>query len=306
MRFISRIYLFSLALTLSFIACTQGLAADTPILRFGVIADPQYAPVAPQGSRYYGNSLWKLSEAIADLNAEDLSFVVTLGDIIDRHAESFTHIMPIYQRLKHDHYSVLGNHEFAVEDDYKLTIPLFLRLQSRYYDFSVADIRFIVLDGNDLSLVGRQEGSAERAAAEAMLKELIEAGAVNAKGWNGGLSEAQLVWLDQRLTAAEEAGERVIVLCHFPVYPANEYNLWNADVVLDTLAGYDNVIAYLNGHNHAGHYGTRDGIHYITFEGMVETPTETAYAIIEVYASQLAIEGFGRVPDRNLAIPALR
>ncbi len=55
------------------------LAQAAGPLRFGVIADPQYAPVAPQGTRYFGNSLWKLAEAIEALNAEPLDFVVTLG-----------------------------------------------------------------------------------------------------------------------------------------------------------------------------------------------------------------------------------
>ena len=63
---------------------TPVAAQDKPLVRFGAIADPQYAPAAPRGTRYYANSLWKLSEAIEKLNGENLDFVVTLGDIIDR------------------------------------------------------------------------------------------------------------------------------------------------------------------------------------------------------------------------------
>lgn len=122
--------LFLLSLTLA----GPVLAAEDPV-RFGVIADPQYAPVPPRGSRYYGNTLWKLSEAVTALNSEPLDFVVTLGDMIDRHVDSFTHILPVYQRLQHDNYFVLGNHEFAVADDYKLTVPALLGMQQRYYDF---------------------------------------------------------------------------------------------------------------------------------------------------------------------------
>ena len=61
-------------------------AEDQPLFKFGVVADPQYAPAVPNLTlhRYYSNTLWKLSDAISILNKEDLAFVVTLGDIIDR------------------------------------------------------------------------------------------------------------------------------------------------------------------------------------------------------------------------------
>ena len=85
-----------------------------PILRFGVVADPQYAPIAPSGTRYYSNSLWKLSAAIKVFNKENLNFVVTLGDIIDRDWGSYAHVLPLYKTLKHPNFFLLGNHDFFV------------------------------------------------------------------------------------------------------------------------------------------------------------------------------------------------
>ena len=72
--------------------------AGQPIFRFGVVADPQYAPVAPSGTRYYSNTLGKLSEAIKVFNKENPAFVVTLGDIIDRDWGSYAHVLPVYER----------------------------------------------------------------------------------------------------------------------------------------------------------------------------------------------------------------
>jgi len=69
--------------------------AQSGLFRFGIVADPQYAPVPPRGSRFYAHSLWKLSEAVDDFNAQDVEFTVTLGDIIDRHWESYAHILPV-------------------------------------------------------------------------------------------------------------------------------------------------------------------------------------------------------------------
>ena len=66
------------------------------LLKFGVVADPQYADIATRGSRFYRNSLKKLGDAIEHFNKkEDLSFVVTLGDTIDKNFKSFDDT-PIY------------------------------------------------------------------------------------------------------------------------------------------------------------------------------------------------------------------
>ena len=37
--------------------------------------------------------------------------------------------------------------------------------------------------------------------------------------------------------------------------------------------------AYIYGHNHAGNYGRRDTIHYLTLKGMVDTE-QTSYAVM--------------------------
>ncbi|MEO1224562.1 MAG: metallophosphoesterase [Pseudomonadota bacterium] len=293
------------AFALSAVAASLPASAqDSPLVRFGVIADPQYAPAPPRGSRYYANSLWKLSEAVDAFNQEDLAFVVTLGDIIDRHVDAYTHILPIYERVETDNLFVLGNHEYDVASDYVTTVPSFLGMDERYYDFAVNGVRFIVIDGNDLSLFANPEGTPRHEASVAMYDAMVAADQVNAQTWNGGLSDEQLAWLEDRLDAAQAAGEQVVVLGHYPLAPEDIHNLWNYEDVVALLGGYDNVMAYLNGHNHGGHYGVADGVHYVTVEGMVETAAETAYAIVEVHTDQVVIDGFGRVTDRELAHPA--
>jgi hypothetical protein len=61
------------------------------------------------------------------------------------------------------------------------------------------------------------------------------------------------------------------------------------------------VKAYINGHNHKGKYGQKNGIHYLTLKGMVETETN-AYSIIGVHQGKLKVTGYGREPDRNLLL----
>nr|WP_246225298.1 metallophosphoesterase [Pseudochelatococcus lubricantis] len=275
-----------------------------PLFRFGVVADPQYAPVPPNASktRFYANSLWKLSEAIETLNGEDLKFVVTLGDIIDRHWESFSAILPLYDKLKHEKLFLLGNHDFDVAGDYLQSVVRTVGMPSAYYDFAGGGYRFIVLDGNDVSTFAPPKGDPRRELADKRLAELKAQGAANAQSWNGSLSDTQFQWLQDTIGKASAANEKVIVLNHYPVYPANEHNLWDADRVVDLVSNSGNVVAYFNGHNHAGNYGERNGKHFLNFKGMVDTPTTTAFAIVEVYSDRLEIKGFGREENRTLKI----
>ena len=93
----------------------------------------------------------------------------------------------------------------------------------------------------------------------------------------------------------------MILFCHFPVYPADPHNLWNAKGVIALLEEFTCVKAYINGHNHKGKYGIKNGIHYLTCKGMVDTD-ESAFSIIQVYEDKLKVNGHGRETDRMLPL----
>ena len=99
----------------------------------------------------------------------------------------------------------------------------------------------------------------------------------------------------------EKQKEKVAVFCHFPVYPADPHNLWNAGEIISMFEEFSCVKAYINGHNHKGKYGQKNGIHYLTLKGMVETETN-AYSIIRVHQDELKVTGYGREPDRSLLL----
>ena len=90
------------------------------ILKIGLVADPQYENKEPSGIRYYKESLWKLAEAIDSFNYHHVDFVQTLGDVINGGWESFDSILPVYNSLDKSikNYHLLGNHEFAVDEQY--------------------------------------------------------------------------------------------------------------------------------------------------------------------------------------------
>ncbi|BAU91311.1 metallophosphoesterase [Methylorubrum populi] len=273
-------------------------------LRFGVIADPQYAEAPPNLTlgRYYANSLDKMRAAVSALNREDLSFVVTLGDTIDRDVASYDKILPIYRTLRHETRFVLGNHDFDVAPEHRGRVASLLGMASPSYDFAASDIRFVVLDGNDVSLFAPPPDDPRRQLAAERLQQAEAAGLVNAKPWNGSLGESQFAWLEGCLRAARAAGERVVVINHYPVAPDNPHNLWDANRLTALLARQPHVIAYFNGHNHKGNYIERDGIHYVNFHGMVDTPDSSAFAIVEIAGDRLEIQGFGREPSRSLTL----
>ncbi|GAA4309882.1 hypothetical protein GCM10023143_17990 [Compostibacter hankyongensis] len=284
-----------------------GGLAGTPLFRFGVIADVQYADQDNAGTRHYRSSLRKLGEAVDTMNAAGVDFVLSLGDFIDKGFESFAPLNKITDRLKMPLYHVLGNHDFNIGEEQSKKIfgintgggqtkKMFrtLGLKHPYYAFEKGGWRFIELDAGDVSLFGNPEGSEKYRQASAILQKLKAEKAVNAENWNGALGSEQLRWLKEQLDLAVRKGERVILTCHMPLYPDKGRDvLWESSEVARLIEPYKNVMAYLNGHVHVSQYFLRGGVNYVSFKGMVEQEDQ-AFAIVSVYPDHLEIKGFGK------------
>jgi manganese-dependent ADP-ribose/CDP-alcohol diphosphatase len=271
-----------------------------PLLRFGVIADCQYADKPDGPVRLYRRSIEKLREAVASLNDADLRFAVHLGDFVDEFPESFDAVMPIWEKLRMSKYQVLGNHDFQMPREDLLAT---MNMPASYHHFRRNGWRFIVVDTNDISTYGNPKDSPNYALAERMRADLIAAGKPNGQTWNGGVGAEQLAWIEQTLEHARGEGEKVVLTAHHPVFPINEHNAYNDTELVDLLSSYENVVAWFNGHNHAGNYGFTGGIHFVNFKGMVDT-TVTSYATVQAHDDRLVIEGFGREPSRIVPIGA--
>ena len=277
---------------------------SAPLFRFGVIADPQYADLAPNLTlnRYPANSLDKLRAAIEEFNRYDLAFVVTLGDIIDREWKSFDAILPVYEALQHRKHFLLGNHDFAVASQHLGSVSARVGMPSAYYEFVHSGYRFIVLDGNEISVFAPPEGDPRQQEAKDLMTALERVGALNGQRWNGAIGDTQYGWLAAKLRETKAAGEKVIVLNHYPIFPDNAHNALDSARMLALLAEHDHVVAYLSGHNHSGNFGVSDGICFVNFKGMVDTEDTSAYAIVAVYGNRLEITGYGREESRVLAL----
>jgi 3',5'-cyclic AMP phosphodiesterase CpdA len=276
-------------------------AQDKPAFTFAAVADIQYADKDPAEKRQYRESVPRLERCIADLNSRDLAFVIQLGDLIDEGPANLDRILPIYQKGKAPLRHVIGNHDAASVNRRLLLSSL--GLANGYYEFTYPGWRFMVLDSMDLSVRGGWPKSSDHYKEALKLFESLQAAkAPNAVDWNGGVGERQMRWLASALERAGQKKERVVVFCHQPVCQAASspaHLLWNHAQVLQQLDASKAVVAYICGHDHSGGYAVRRGVHHVTLPGMVEAP-ETAYAIIEVYADRLQVNGVGSVTSRTL------
>ena len=290
-----------------FLKVTLLAAAAPAILRgavqagfeIGLVADAQFADIDDKGTRFYRNSLKKLGEAVEHFNGRNLDFCAHLGDLIDREWRSFDEITRPLAARRHRWHHLLGNHDFDVLDELKAKVPGRLGMEQRYRFFDHREFRFVILDTNDVSIYAHAAGSAERIPAAAELQRLEAEKVRQAKPWNGGIGAAQLAWFDRMCTAARTDRRKVIVLAHHPVAPENEHNVWNSPAVLKLIERHSHVVAWVNGHNHAGNFAEHAGVPCVTMRGMVETAATTAFATARIMADRMVITGHGREPSRE-------
>lgn len=290
----------SLLTALPALGAASGRTGTSSVVSFGVIADCQHAdkPDDERLGRHYRLSLQKLREAVDGLNRPRPDFVVNLGDAIDEDHRSYEAVLPIFRELKAPLLHVLGNHDYAVGDEWKTGVPARFGLEDTWGSFRAGGWRFLRLDGNEISLFAHPAGSP----AWRRAREVRAAFSPEPADYNGAISSRQLAWMEEEIGAARAAGERVVIFCHYPIWPENPHNLWNWREVGDLLLDHRRTVAaWMNGHNHAGGHAERDGVHFLTFRGMVDT-TENAWAEVRLSARQIEVIGHGRESCRRLPL----
>ena len=288
----------------------------TPLFRFGVVADVQYADREPDQAEkdiYYREAIPTLRKAIDALGRRgDVGKVIHLGDIVDgnetveKTKQDFDDVLEAFEefgRRGMQVYHVLGNHCFRVPRDHLLER---LGLQEHpYYAMQLHEgWRLIVLDTTDLSLCAWPEGSSQYQEAQKYAEGRSVEEHPEMVTWNGGLRTGQLDWLKAQLSEAEASGERCIVCSHHPLAAGcarPTHMSWNGQEIVDVLVSSPSFVAAFHGHDHQGGYAEYGGKHFTTVEAIVECPPESvAYGIVEVYPSSLVIHGAGTVTSRTL------
>lgn len=284
-------------------ALAESLAAK-PLLSFGLITDVQYADADAEGERHYRESPAKLAAAVEVLVGKKLPFTLHLGDVIDRDFNSFDPVLEIFAKLGHPVHHLLGNHDYTVADEMKSKVVVKLGMPHDYYSFTHSGVRFVMMDTNDLSVYKHPEDSQPTRDAGSYMEKLSSEKNIELKPWNGAVSAEQLAWIERDLTAANKAGEPVILCGHHPLLPAEGLQLWNNEEVIALIERHPSVVASFCGHHHAGAEVMRNGILYITFKSILHEPGITSHAVIHLFKDKLEIEGFGREKSRVIALKA--
>jgi manganese-dependent ADP-ribose/CDP-alcohol diphosphatase len=191
-------------------------------------------------------------------------------------------------------------------------------------------VRLLFLDSYAESTIGWPEGDARREGAQALLSAHNPAPPGNGqkdpgklKGaqrrWvslGGALGGRQLAWLDAQLADAAALRERALVFSHVPLHPGATSAwcggmclAWDYDAALAVLRSHGATVgACFAGHDHSGGGATdrASGIHFVTLQGIIETPQgRVSYGQVVLTRTRLLLRGEGRMASRDLALRPL-
>ena len=270
-----------------------------PVIRFGLMADTQYADAEPGGSRFYRNSLEKVKECVDSLNSRKVQFTINLGDVIDRDRADLDSVMFYLNGLDHKLYSTTGNHDYKGVTDNRILFER-LGMPAEYYFFKKKNWVFVFLNTNEVAPYSNIAGTAKEKELKAMYARIKATGGKQGARWNGGVSARQLEWLEQLLKQSGKAGNQVLIFCHHPLYPQTAFVALNNKEILEVIGRYTCVKAVFCGHHHTGGFGYFRNIPVVTVEGMIETRDQNAFGIVEIYPDKIVVEGKGRMTSRTL------
>ncbi|NLT76701.1 MAG: hypothetical protein GXX98_09275 [Planctomycetes bacterium] len=261
-------------------------------VRFGMVTDCHYADVDPAGTRFYRQSRDKLGECVARMNAEEVDFLIELGDFKDQGrppVEQDTlayleEVEAVFRRFDGPTYHVLGNHDVD-----SISKPQFLGRVTNtgvdctrsYYSFDIKGLHGIVLDANY-----RSDGA--------------DYDRGNYDWTDANIPADELNWLRRDLAAARGPA---VVFVHQLLDGTGAVYVKNATEVRDVLERSGKVLAVFQGHHHAGDYNEINGIHYYTLIATVEGQgaENNSYAIVEVCPNLDAIvTGYRRAACKTL------
>jgi len=261
-------------------------------VRFGIVTDCHYADADPAGTRFYRESLDKLSECVARMNTEELDFLIELGDFKDqdrpsvesRTLEYLHRVERIFRGFAGRRYHVLGNHDMD-----SLSKRQFLEnventgvaRERSYYSFDVRGLHCVVLDANF-----RADGSG------------YDHG--NFDWTDANVPARELDWLKRDLAKAQ--GPTVIFI-HQLLDGTGSVYVKNAAEVRQILQESAKVLAVFQGHHHEGAYNHLDDIHYYTLKAVIEGHgrENNAYAIVETQRDgNLIVTGYRKATGMEL------
>lgn len=251
-------------------------------LRVGMITDLHYADKPTVGSRHYRETLQKLEAAALQFEQDEPTFLVELGDLIDRADTVATEqrylktINTKFSAICKDRHYVLGNHcvDTLTKDEFLGTVEQ----KKSYYSFDREDFHFVVLDScfrNDGQPYGRK----------------------NFKWTDANIPAAEIDWLKADLASTDR---KTIVFAHQRLDVSTNHGVKNNGDVRKVLESSGKVLAVFQGHSHKNDLKQIGGINYCTLVAMVEGTAKdnNGYSMMSLSPDgTIVIDGFVRQAD---------
>ncbi|NTV17462.1 MAG: metallophosphoesterase [Chlorobiaceae bacterium] len=230
------------------------------MVRFGIITDIHFLSESEAASTMETSA--DLLSCMHCWQRNNVDFLLQLGDLIngtDAHKnEELAEVLAVLNTFPGTIRHVLGNHCLAIPHREMMAA---LGMQRAFYTFAEQEYRFIVLDGMDLSVLREPETEEDRQTLERFLSR------PELHTYCGAVGLKQKKWLKGELEKAEQAGEKVIIICHFPLLPETTDPkhglLWNHSEITDLITSFSAVKACLSGHYHFGSYALHKAIHFV-------------------------------------------
>jgi predicted phosphodiesterase len=261
-------------------------------IRFGIVADSHYADADTVGTRFYRESLDKLTECVKLMNAKGVDFLVELGDFKDQNTPPVERktigylqkIEEVFQQFNGPIYHVIGNHDLDSISKQQFLSHVEntgIDAGSKYYSFDFRGLHFIVLDANY-----KADG--------------VEYDHGNFDWTDANIPQNELDWLRQDLAITHSP---TIVFIHQLLDGVGTVYIKNAAEIRQILEESGKVLAVFQGHHHEGRYSIINGIHYYTLKGMIEGSGQgnNAYAIVEVRPDfNIIVTGYRKATSKRL------
>ncbi len=292
-KFVKDLSLFTVS---SVILPFQSLNTVSNTIRFGLATDSHYADRNPSGTRFYRNSLEKMSEFVNVMNKDSkVDFVIHLGDFKDEATDKkeedtlrfLKEIEGVYAGFKGPRYHCIGNHDVdsITKEQFLSNIEnTGISKEQSFYSFDIKGFHFVVLDANY-----------DRDGNNHFYKDGVD--------WEDtNISSEQIDWLKQDL---EKNNSPTVIFCHHPLFEyyreEDKFHVNNFKEVQEIINSNQNTISVFQGHVHAEKFKKIDGVHYVTQLGMVdyEGLDNNSFALIEIGEGRIRINGYKRTSSKR-------
>lgn len=242
-RFLRQAAGTSLALSLPWQAC---LTPEPEPLLIGLVADA-HQDIIPDGEKRLEAFVTAAMDRNTDLN-------VQIGDFCFPIPENRP-FMDIWNQYKGPKYHVLGNHDMDTSS--KAETMAYWEMETPYYSFDAKGFHIVVLDANFLYLEGK-------------FVDYDHANFYINDSFRTWINEEQIEWLRGDLQQTELP---TIIISHQGLV----HDLWGVKnrrrlqllfEEINQQAGFTQVIACFNGHNHVDTYRQLNGIYYVEMNSL--------------------------------------